>query len=167
MSVRGAGEIGPAVEHVAAYCLVGQIPEPALDHVQPGALGGAAVQLEARVPDLPGGDMRVLAGTSSSGSRAARPRAQTRLKLKVTSAEFGPQGSAREAEGSSQPEPPAESVDDGEICLLPHFRTPGIPSPRRIPPASVRAVVKLTRLTGWGEAAQRPARRPSSPPPAG
>ena len=47
MSVRGAGEIGPAVEHVAAHCLVGQIPEPALDHVQPGALGGGAVQLDA------------------------------------------------------------------------------------------------------------------------
>ena len=44
----GGDEIGHAGEDAAAKSLLGELPKPALDEVQPGAAGGGEVQMEAR-----------------------------------------------------------------------------------------------------------------------
>ena len=58
----GGDEVGHAGEDAAAQSLVGELAEPALDEVQPGAARGREVQMEARMLLKPGSDVRMFVG---------------------------------------------------------------------------------------------------------
>ena len=58
----GGDEIGHAGEDAAAKSLLGELPKPALDEVQPRAAGGGEVEMEARMLGKPGSDACVLVG---------------------------------------------------------------------------------------------------------
>ena len=60
--LNGGHEIGHAGEDAAAQSLLGELPKPALDEVQPRAAGGGEVEMEARMLGKPGSDACVLVG---------------------------------------------------------------------------------------------------------
>src|SRR4029079_13002145 len=71
------GELGDAAEHAAAQSLVGQLFEPALDQVQPGAAGRGEMQVPARPSRMgqPFGDRgRLCADRLSSTTCTSRSR---------------------------------------------------------------------------------------------
>ncbi len=55
-------QVGDAVEDAAADRFVGQLAEPALDEVEPGARGRGEVEVEAGVFGEPGVDVGVFVG---------------------------------------------------------------------------------------------------------
>jgi hypothetical protein len=55
-------QFGDAAEDAAPDRFVGELAEPALDEVEPGARGGDEVQVEARVLGEPGVDVFVFVG---------------------------------------------------------------------------------------------------------
>ena len=76
--VDAADQIGHAGERAAPDGLLADQPEPALDLVQPGRVGGREVQVVARAGGQPGLDLGMLVRRVAS----ARDKMRIRLDIK-------------------------------------------------------------------------------------
>ena len=65
---NGGDQVGHAGEDAAAQRLLGELPKPALDEVQPGAAGGGEAQMEARILGKPGSAAFELALSRADGT---------------------------------------------------------------------------------------------------